>query len=498
MIDHKELFQKMPVPRMIVEPREGDQYIVLEVNQPFLKYLDLDISSVLGKDMSEFLNAENVQHFKQTFEVSRDSKRIVSIKALPSVPTVARVFSFIVSPVLDDENNVKFLDVLGQPDVADQSMLQRERDDAISMMTSVFDVSEVGILVTDDASNIVRVNDAFIRSFGWKRDELVNTSLMSILTPDERERAKEDHEYYIRTGERSAGEIKLIKKEGAVANALYTTATLELSQKRRFLVITVMDITMRKQMEQSLRMAKEQADTANRAKSTFLANMSHELRTPLNAIIGFSEMMLSETFGPLGSEKYKEYVGDMHMSAKLLLDIINEVLDMSKVEAGRIELEETDVDLGKEIDSVVRMLDSRLFAQSQKICVEIDGELPKVRADERLLRQIFLNLLSNAVKFSEDGGKIHVRASVEDDGRLLLEVQDHGRGIPKHKIASAMEPFGQVYDSAETFNKQGTGLGLPLAKAMVELHDGVLELESDEGQGTHVFVYLPSYRVLKV
>lgn len=194
------------------------------------------------------------------------------------------------------------LDILGQPDVSDQSILQRERDDAILLLTSVFDVSEIAIVVTDCNGRIVRVNDAFIRTYGWSRDELINAEVAGVVTPDEREMARDNHREYITNGVRSSGEMKIIRKDGSIANSLFTTATIELSQKRRFQVTTVMDITLRKQMEQSLRMAKDQADTANRAKSTFLANMSHELRTPLNAIIGFSEMMEKETFGPLANE----------------------------------------------------------------------------------------------------------------------------------------------------------------------------------------------------
>lgn len=496
-IDHYTLFKKMPVPRLIIRPEEGERYIVSDINMPALQYFGFSEDKIINHDIQEFLNNEHVKHFQQTFEVCKDAKRLVSIKALPGVPGQSRVYSFLVSPVLNEKSEVVYLDVIGQPDAVDNSMLQRERDDAISMLASVFDVSEIGIIVTNEQAQIVRVNDAFIRSFGWNREELINTNFTSLVTPDERERFRANHEEYIRTGAHNSGEMKLIKKEGTVAIALFTTATLELSQRRRFQVTTIMDITLRKQMEQSLRMAKEQADTANRAKSTFLANMSHELRTPLNAIIGFSEMIIAETFGKMGHPKYKEYMGDIHMSAKLLLDIINEVLDMSKIEAGRIELDESRVDLKEQIESVGRMIASRAFGHGQEIDLDIADDLPDIWADERLIRQIMINLVTNAVKFSKDGQTIFVSAFIDDEGFVVIRIKDEGVGIPKAKIDQAMEPFGQVLENPQVAQKQGTGLGLPLAKAMVEMHDGYLDIESDIGKGTLVTITLPVERIIK-
>ncbi|MCB9984056.1 MAG: PAS domain S-box protein, partial [Rhodospirillales bacterium] len=402
-----------------------------------------------------------------------------------------------ISPIYGDDGEIESLDVIGQLDVADQSIVQRERDDAISLLTSIFEVSEIGIVVTDVNARIVRVNDSFIRTFGWSRDELINQEVTSVITPDERELARRNHEEYIRSGVRSSGEMKIIRKDGSIANALYTTATLELSQKRRFQVTTVMDITLRKQMEHSLRMAKDQADAANRAKSVFLANMSHELRTPMNAIIGFSEMMMKETFGPLGHKKYKEYIGDVHSSARHLLSIINEVLDMSKIEAGRIEVDEGEIDIKGLIASVIRMLDSRAFGNDLQLVPEIAPDLPNLKGDQRLIRQVLINLINNAMKFSAPHDRIGISACMMDDGAMQFKISDHGKGIPENKIEQAMEPFGQVTSGAENAAIEGTGLGLPLAKAMVDLHGGSLHIKSEVGKGTDVYVTLPAHRVLE-
>ncbi|MCB1721754.1 MAG: PAS domain S-box protein [Rhodospirillales bacterium] len=495
--EYLKFFNEMRIPRFIVKQTSDGAYCVEATNQLGLDYFGSDEKQVVGQNIKKFMNTENAIHFEQSFEVAISKKRSVTIQSLPSVPGTVRVHGFYISPILDEEGNVEYLDVIGQFDVADQSIVQRERDDAISLLTSIFEVSEVGIVVTDVNARVVRVNDSFIRTFGWSRDELVNQEVISIITPDERELARRNHEEYIRSGLRSSGEMKIIRKDGSVANALYTTATLELSQKRRFQVTTVMDITLRKQMEQSLRMAKDQADAANRAKSVFLANMSHELRTPMNAILGFSEMMIKETFGPLGHEKYKEYIGDVHSSARHLLSIINEVLDMSKIEAGRIEVDEGEMDVGGLIESVMRMMDSRAFGSNIRLVTKVDKDLPNIKADQRLIRQVLINLVTNAMKFSEAGKTVTVSAYMLDDRGMQIKVSDQGKGIPDGKIEQAMEPFGQVTSGEENSTIEGTGLGLPLAKAMVDLHDGTLHIESEVGKGTDVFVTFPAYRTLE-
>ncbi|GJL84630.1 MAG: hypothetical protein DHS20C02_04050 [Micavibrio sp.] len=494
-LDHTALFKVMPIPRFIVQASEDDRFVVHEANKRALDYFGHSAEQVVGHPIESFMDSENARHFHQSFEVCITKKKPVTILALPTVPGGVRVNGFWVNPIKDKKDNVVLLDVIGQADVSDQSILQRERDDAISLLTSVFEVSEVGIVVTDGSGQIVRVNDSFVRIYGWSRDELINADITSLVTPDEREVVKRNYDEFLRTGERNTGEMKIIRKDGSIANALFTTAMLELSQKRRFQVTTVMDITLRKQMEQSLLLAKEQADAANMAKSTFLANMSHELRTPLNAIIGFSEMMVKETFGPLGSEKYAEYQGDILLSANHLLEIINEVLDMSKIEAGRIELDEANVDMRGLMTSVVRMMDSRAFDRSITIKQDIHKNLPNLYADPRLVRQILINLMTNAIKFSEDGDEISISAYMMDDGRMQIVVSDEGVGIAKDKIQEAMEPFGQVTEGSG-YAAQGTGLGLPLAKAMVELHDGSLSLESDLGKGARVFVSFPARRII--
>lgn len=484
----------MPVPRFIVQPEEKGKFVIVEVNHRGALFFKKTHAELIGNTIDKVIDDENARYFSEALDSALRQKKPVISKAASVMSDSTKLGGFWVNPLLDEEENVAFLDVMAVPTASDVMSLQRERDDAISLLTSVFDVSEVGIIVTDQQQRIVRINDSFVRIYGWTRNDLIGKEFLEIITSDERAQAKRNHEEFLRSGIRASGEMKIIRKDGNIANALFTTAALELSHGRRFHVTTIMDITLRKQMEMTLRIAKEQADAANNAKSTFLANMSHELRTPLNAIIGFSEMMMKETFGPLSNTRYKEYLGDIHLSARHLLEIINEVLDMSKIEAGRVELDEEKFNVTQLISAVTRMMASRAFSAGLKMEEKVQDDLPALKADPRLIRQVLINLVGNAVKYSNAGGVISVSAFLSQTGDMCLVVEDNGIGIPKDRIKDAMEPFGQV--SKPSDNRGGTGLGLPLAKAMIELHGGTLELESQFGEGTKVIVTIPADRVV--
>jgi two-component system cell cycle sensor histidine kinase PleC len=235
--------------------------------------------------------------------------------------------------------------------------------------------------------------------------------------------------------------------------------------------------------------AKDAAETASRAKSEFLANMSHELRTPLNAIIGFSSVMRDGMFGQL-PDKYAEYATMVCDSGTHLLAIINDILDLAKAESNRLELREEDIDIARVValsSTIVREMAEKAGINYHVTMAEV---LPHVRADSGKLRQILINLLGNAVKFTAPGGKVSLSAEPGMAGGLQFRIADTGIGIPKDKIAVAMAPFGQV-DSRLERKYEGTGLGLPLTKRLVELHGGTFELSSEPGKGTVVTVWLP-------
>ena len=242
--------------------------------------------------------------------------------------------------------------------------------------------------------------------------------------------------------------------------------------------------------------ARRRAETANKAKSRFLATMSHELRTPLNAIMGFSEVMTAEILGPMANQTYKEYAGNIHDSGKHLLNLINEILDLSRIEAGRYELHEEPIRLTDVAEDCHRLLKLRAESKGLTIVEEFDDDMAQIWADQRAIRQITLNLMSNALKFTPKGGRITVTVCATEDGGQLLSVRDTGPGIPKDEIPKVMQAFGQGSLAHQTA-EGGTGLGLPIVKNLIELHGGRFELHSELRKGTEAIIYLPRQRVLQ-
>lgn len=251
------------------------------------------------------------------------------------------------------------------------------------------------------------------------------------------------------------------------------------------------DITKEKRNQTALQHALEETEAANRAKSRFLATMSHELRTPLNAIIGFSEMMSAELLGPLGNKRYVDYAGSINESGRYLLDLINDILDMSKIEAGKYELVHEPVNVAKAIRLACHMVENSIRDKGLHLHFQNQNETVVIEADRRAFMQIMLNLLSNAVKFTEAGGSITITVTDHPENRVSISVTDTGIGIPADKLHRIGLPFEQV-SSAMARGHGGTGLGLAITKKLVEMHDGELQIASTFGQGTAVSVIMPA------
>jgi PAS domain S-box-containing protein len=252
---------------------------------------------------------------------------------------------------------------------------------------------------------------------------------------------------------------------------------------------TASNVTDRKRAEDELNQALVEAEQANRAKSEFLATMSHEFRTPLNAILGFSEMLRAQYMGPLGAKNYEDYANDIHHSGEHLLALINDILDISAIEAGKRSMSPEDINVRELVSDCVHNIEKLARDKGVEVLLDIPGDLPHVHADKRSLIQICYNILSNAVKFTDAGGIVQIIVSQQDDG-ILLQVEDSGIGISAPDLANITQPFAQVNSDPHNV-REGTGLGLSIVKSLIEAHGGELEIVSDVGKGTTVSVSLP-------
>jgi two-component system, cell cycle sensor histidine kinase PleC len=276
-----------------------------------------------------------------------------------------------------------------------------------------------------------------------------------------------------------------------LGNRLYSqaVATLEFRAEKDILIAQLETATINSED------ARRKAEDSNLAKSKFLATMSHELRTPLNAILGFSEVMKNEVFGPHASPSYREYANDIHSSGQHLLNLINEILDLSRIEAGRYELKEEAINLAHIADDCLHMLNLRAKGKAQTIRQAVEPDLPKIWADERGIRQIILNLLSNAVKFTPQGGDIALKVGWTAAGGQYVSVTDNGPGIPESELITVLSSFGRGSQAIKTA-EEGSGLGLPIVKGLVDLHGGGFTLKSKLRVGTEVMFTIPASRVM--
>ncbi|MEW7007732.1 PAS domain-containing sensor histidine kinase [Lentilitoribacter sp. EG35] len=406
-------------------------------------------------------------------------------------------------------------------DVSEQHRLQKRKAEADQRLFDAIESTREAFVLWDKDGKLVIWNDHFqkvhnipeeVLMAGADRDvvmEAAKRPIVDKLVPAISSNGY-TKSYEIKLADGSWLQISERRtSDGGLVSVGTDITTLKLNQDRlkeseRRLMATVGDLS-RSQEELEAKAAelsklnldyqveKERAEAANRSKSQFLANMSHELRTPLNAVIGFSEILKTGMFGPLGSEKYEEYTEDIHSSGKHLLGLINDILDMSKIEAGQMQIEREPVRLDPVINEAVRLISTQATTKSIQLYHEIAPNL-ELAADRRAMKQVLLNLLSNAVKFTDNKGNIRVRARQVNEA-IVLSIQDTGIGIPKHAMSKIGQPFEQVQNQFSK-SKDGSGLGLAISRSLIKLHGGSMRISSKEGVGTTVSVRIPVNVVL--
>ncbi len=363
-----------------------------------------------------------------------------------------------------------------------------------AVLASALSSIGIGVALCDATPevSILYVNPAFARITGYEVQEMIGAPLRFLQAkgtpPDQTERLERA------LVQRRAANLMLRsqRKDGKPFwNDMHVNPIVDPSGEIAHIVAFITDASPRIRAEENLREAKRQAEIANRAKSDFLANVSHELRTPLNAIIGFSEIIKMQMFGQIGQPLYGEYARDIHNSGQHLLSIINDILDLSKIEAGRFELHPDAVSVAELFEDCARLVQERAHSAGLKLVRSIDPEIGLLWADKRAVKQILINLLGNAIKFTPQGGQVTLTAKPAPDSMIELSVADTGIGIPAEHLATALAAFGQV-DNPMTRAQQGTGLGLPIVKSLVELHGGRFAIDSEVGKGTRVSALLPS------
>ncbi|MGZ9096779.1 MAG: PAS domain S-box protein [Micavibrio sp.] len=473
---------------------------ILFLNETWEKVTGFQISHSMGRNLFDMLHpqdqGEQRDHFQKMVRGQKPAYR--SFTRLRSSDGSFRSVELAISMLRQDENrNMRVVGTI--TDVEERRRAEKALGEAEKKYRTIVENAAGGIYQLTPEGQYLSANPALARILGF---ESADALLRDILNAHDQVYADiREHIDFIRELE-SAGivknyEIRAKRRDGTViwvnenaravkddeGNILYYEGSIE-------------DITQRKEAELQLREAKIQSDLANRAKSEFLANMSHELRTPLNAIIGFSEIIKNQVFGPVGQKQYLEYSEDIYSSGKHLLKIINDILDVARIEAGDRQLNEALVDIEKVTRTSLELLSPKIDPGKLVITNLITGDVPMVIGEEIAIKQMLTNLLSNAIKFTPHGGRITIAHEVDDEGCLRLSVTDTGVGLDDEEIEKALSRFGQV-DASLHRSGSGAGLGLTLVNSLILLHGGWFDLFSQKGIGTTATLVFPARRVAR-
>ena len=369
--------------------------------------------------------------------------------------------------------------------------------DQIAEMDTILETATDGVLVLDQHGTIVKVNGSAEALFSANRVDMVGAPFTEYLAPESHRAAADYLDGLSRNGVASilndGREVLGTVPSGGLIPLFMTMGRIDSSKNEAKYCAVLRDITQWKTAEEELTQAKRQAENASSQKSDFLAKISHEIRTPLNAIIGFSEVMMEERFGSIGNDRYKDYLKDIRTSGSHIMSLINDLLDLSKIEAGKLDLKFSAVSANDVINECVALMQPQANRERVIIRASLPDTVPNVVADPRSLRQIILNILSNAIKYNKSGGQVILSTALEENGEVAMRVRDTGTGMTAKQLTAALEPFRQLHTASRG---GGTGLGLPLTKALVEANRAAFHIDSTPDQGTLVEISFPTQRVL--
>ncbi|MFZ3033102.1 MAG: PAS domain S-box protein [Parvibaculum sp.] len=480
----RAIVEAMPFGLSISHAESGK---IIFVNEAFCALAETEFDEIVGRELTSFLD---LQTSGQVIAGKRGTERQLRTAsgALRWCMTASVSMNIAGSKAI----------LCGYYDVTDRRTAVEALRISAHNLGEAERIAHLGNWQWDFASGSLRFSDEAYRIIGIEPEGADITYVQFLASVHSADREAVDRSLQVALADSDAyeGGFRIVTPEGAQR---YVQLQAEIERDEAGCVSrmmgTIQDMTDLKHVQEELWAARELAEAANRAKSQFLANMSHELRTPLNAIIGFSEIMAMSAENPLPVAQYQEYAGDINLSGRKLLNVVDDILDLSNIECGHSELDESEFDIADVIDMHARRLANRLAVARLSFIQQISQPTPRLLADRKLFDQMIENLLSNAVKFTPAGGEIHIRTSLTDDGSLCIEVEDNGIGISSQDMERIFLPFVQA-EGHLSRRYDGVGLGLALTKEYVRLHDGVLHFRSEVGAGTKVLIQFPPTRVI--
>ncbi|MBI1327086.1 MAG: PAS domain S-box protein [Alphaproteobacteria bacterium] len=468
------------------------------INKSWEKITGHTVEATLGQRLIDMLHPQDQDEQRSNLValVSGQKTGFRSFVRIKTAEGAYRAMEMVISMLRQDEN--KMVRIVGtMTDVEERRRAERALGEAEKKFRNIWEHAVSGIFQLSPDGQFLSANPALARLLGYDRpDELIAAvkNAHQDLYPDHYARAQ-----FLMSVQKSHIaefiETQIKRKDGTLIwVAEYTRAVRDEEGKLLYFEGSLEDVTSRRTTDQKLKEAKMHSDLANRAKSEFIANMSHELRTPLNSIIGFSEIMKSEVFGAIGQPTYKEYVEDIYQSGQNLLNIINQILDIAKIDAGERQLQEKLVEPAGVVQACLGLMEAKISEKGLQIVNNISGTLPTLYVEELALKQMLMNIISNAVKFTPENGRITLNCEQDGMGDLVISITDTGVGLDAHEIELALSPFGQI-DTGLAKKGSGAGLGLTLVNALMSLHGGRLELISQKSYGTTVSLVFPANRV---